>query len=395
MKKILILTYYYPPDLAAGSFRAEALVKALSELYGDEIAIDILTTMPNRYETHDSGKPLAREVSGNTVITRIALPQPGKGQASQALRFSRFGWAATRFASGKTYDLVFATSSRLMTATLGRWIAQRCKARLYLDIRDIFVETITDLKHGKLAAVPLKGLDLVERWTINGADKISVVSGGFIPYFQKRCGELDLDVSTNGIDEMFLAEFPDMERGDTTRELNIVYAGNIGDGQGLHRIVPALARELSNVARFHIVGDGGRLSDLRTAIEKHGVTNVTLTPPVSRAEVADIYRNADVLFLHLNDVPAFRRVIPSKLFEYAATGKPILAGVSGYCAEFIGSEIPNVEVFEPCNMVEAKNAFERLHLASAPRAEFVEKYKREVIMKKLARLVFEAADKGR
>ena len=32
-----------------------------------------------------------------------------------------------------------------MTAALGAWIARRKRARLYLDIRDIFVDTIGDM----------------------------------------------------------------------------------------------------------------------------------------------------------------------------------------------------------------------------------------------------------
>ena len=45
--KILFLSYYYPPDLSAGSFRAEALISGLSKI--KNIDIDLLTTFPNRY----------------------------------------------------------------------------------------------------------------------------------------------------------------------------------------------------------------------------------------------------------------------------------------------------------------------------------------------------------
>ena len=46
-----------------------------------------------------------------------------------------------------------------------------------------------------------------------------------------------------------------------------------------------------------------------------------------------------ILFIHLNAYPAFEKVLPSKIFEYAATGKPILAGVSGYSADFIRNNL--------------------------------------------------------
>ena len=72
-----------------------------------------------------------------------------------------------------------------------------------------------------------------------------------------------------------------------------------------------------------------------------------LLQPVKRDELIEIYQSADVLFLHLNDFDAFKKVLPSKIFEYAATGKPIWAGVAGYAAEFITSKIENSAVFFP------------------------------------------------
>ena len=86
--------------------------------------------------------------------------------------------------------------------------------------------------------------------------------------------------------------------------------------------------------------------------------NVNLLPPIDRADLVEEYKKADVLFLHLNDHAAFEKVLPSKLFEYAAMGKPIWAGVSGYSLEFIKSEISNCEVFVPCNVTDAINKFD-------------------------------------
>ena len=58
-------------------------------------------------------------------------------------------------------------------------------------------------------------------------------------------------------------------------------------------------------------------------------------------------------------------MLPSKLFEYAALGKPIWAGVAGFTASFVTSEITNAAVFHPCNAEDALRAFERLQLRVA------------------------------
>jgi glycosyltransferase involved in cell wall biosynthesis len=135
-------------------------------------------------------------------------------------------------------------------------------------------------------------------------------------------------------------------------------------------------------ARFVIIGDGGRRHALQEALA--GLDNVELRAPVPRDALIEAYRAADVLLLHLNDYPAFRKVLPSKLFEYAAVGKPILAGVAGYAAEFIDKEIDNAAVFPPCDAAAAEAALAKLRLCITPRRAFVEKYTRARIMAAMA-----------
>jgi hypothetical protein len=105
---------------------------------------------------------------------------------------------------------------------------------------------------------------------------------------------------------------------------------------------------------------------------------------MTRRELVGAYRNADVLFLHLNDYDAFRKVLPSKIFEYAALGKPLWAGVAGYAADFVRQEIPNAAVFAPCDVAGALRSFDSLSHRVMPRTEFVAKFGREEITRQLA-----------
>ena len=87
---------------------------------------------------------------------------------------------------------------------------------------------------------------------------------------------------------------------------------------------------------------------------------------MKRDELIKIYQSADILFLHLNDYDAFKKVLPSKLFEYGALGKPIWAGVAGHAAEFIKENITNAAVFSPCNVNDAVKSFESLEMVTEP-----------------------------
>lgn len=381
--KLLVLSFYYQPDLSAGSFRTTALVKALLDKLPADAHIELITTLPNRYSSFSSEAPEFEE-HPRLTIRRIALPAHKSGMVDQAKAFLVYAKQVRNIARGKHYDLVYATSSRLMTATLGAVIARSKKIPLYLDIRDIFVDTIKDVLSGKMVRFIKPFLSLLERFTIKSARKVNLVSAGFLPYFKARYPDQDYSLFTNGIDDEFLNLSVVNTENNQNRILDVVYAGNIGEGQGLHNIIPQMAKRLEGRLRFKVIGDGGRLTSLKDAINASKCNNVDLLNPVRRDELINIYQSADILFLHLNDYDAFRKVLPSKLFEYAALGKPIWAGIAGYAAEFVTEHIENASVFAPCNVDAAVEALQRLEISMTPRAAFIDRFSRANIMRDMA-----------
>lgn len=380
--RILVLSLYYRPDLSAGSFRTTALVRALLERGPADLQVEVITTLPNRYSTFVQ-EAAAVEVAERVRIRRIALPPHRSDIRGQSRAFLRFAREAIGHTASGRFDLVFATSSRLMTAALAAWIARRRRVRLYLDIRDIFADTISELLPAPLTWPARMFFGSVESWTVRRALSVNLVSPGFEDYFRRRYGDISLTFYTNGIDAEFLAPLAaSVPRQTTDARTVVLYAGNIGEGQGLHQILPQLAHSLRERARFVIIGDGGRRAELAAAVA--GMENVEMQAPMSRAELLSAYRAADVLFLHLGDYTAFEKVLPSKVFEYAALGKPMLAGVAGYSARFIREEIANAAVFAPCDAAAGVAAFESLQLEDRPRPDFVAKYARDGIMQRMA-----------
>ncbi|QGG79078.1 glycosyltransferase [Litorivicinus lipolyticus] len=380
--RILFLSFYYAPDLSAGSFRNTALVAALTDQLPSGSQIDVITTRPSRYASFNIDAPQNEELDIVTV-QRIALPGHKSGMFDQSRAFIAFAREAVRLTKSREYDLVYASSSRLMTAVLGAYIARKKRVPLYLDIRDIFVDTIKDVLSSK-AVWALKPLfSVLEKWAVRRAQKVNLVSGGFRQYFESRYPGKHFSFFTNGIDQEFIAVLSDVA-GNAKADLpEVVYAGNFGEGQGLHSIIPFLAKHFDGRLKFKLLGDGGRKSQLEAALRAQQVTNVELLAPVNRSALIEIYRQADVLFLHLNDYDAFLKVLPSKIFEYAAVGKPIWAGVSGFAAEFLHEHVTNAAVFPPCDVQRAIETFETLELQTQPRAEFSQIFSRESIMQNM------------
>jgi glycosyltransferase involved in cell wall biosynthesis len=380
--RILVLSFYYPPDLSAGSFRAKAFVDALETAANPDDIIEVVTTLPNRYRSFSLEAP-EKEIHGRVITHRIRLPRHRGGMADQIWAFAWFALKALRHVKQQPYQLIYATTSRLFTGFLGALLAKRSGAALYLDIRDIFIDTIADILRPTTARALMPLLQWVEGYTVRAGDRINLVSEGFREYFQVRYPEKRYSYYTNGIDDDFLGiDF--RPSPSTERKGIILYAGNIGEGQGLHRILPGMAKRLGGGWEFWIVGDGGKRRMLLDAATDVQVSSIKLIPPVSRTRLIELYRESDVLFLHLNALDAFHKVLPSKIFEYAATGKPILAGVAGYAASFLAEHVDNAAVFPPCDPDAGVRALATLKYEHRDRESFIGNFRRSHIMHRLA-----------
>ena len=382
--KILLLSFYYTPDSGPGPLRAKAMVDALVAAGDTRLEIDVLTTQPNRYHSLNNNAPILERL-GDVTITRFSLPEHKSGMADQAFAFRSFASQVLRNTKGRRWDIVIATSSRLMTAALGAWVARRSGAALYLDIRDLFTDTMKDVLSKSPLRILMPAFGVLEAFTFRSAKKINVVSAGFASHIRSVAPAVDLREYTNGIDEEFLST--DFSFTEARNLPLVLYAGNIGDGQGLHRVMPEVARLMKEQAEFRLIGDGGKRAELKTALDLQGITNVALLDPMPRQWLFEQYRSADILFLHLNNYQAFHKVLPSKIFEYAATGKPILAGVGGYAADFLREKIPGIEVFKPCDAAAMQRSLQRL--LSGPRmidrSNFCARYLRKNIMREMAK----------
>lgn len=388
--KLLILSFYYPPDLGAGSFRMTALIKALEPYSKQGLSVEVITTQPNRY-ADIARKVESLEDHGWLKIRRISIPSHQSGMSDQARAFISYARGVRKLTELNTWDMVFATSSRLMTAALGAHVARRIKAPLYLDIRDLFTDTMKDVLKDSLLRYLMPVFRRLEQNTFRYATHINVVSEAFIEHIDGARPGQTFSIFTNGIDPEFLCG--DFTKSKIEKGANneadlpvILYAGNIGEGQGLHKVLPDAVKMLDGQATFRVLGDGGRTSQLKDAIDKIGKGKIEILPPVSRQMLMKEYSNADILFLHLNDYPAFLKVLPSKIFEYAATGKPILAGVAGHAADFLRSELPDAAIFEPCD-ADAMTSAARLLIKSfetPDRNIFRNKFSRTTIMANMA-----------
>tara|TARA_R110001606_G_scaffold192261_1_gene340061 strand:- start:298 stop:1461 length:1164 start_codon:yes stop_codon:yes gene_type:complete len=383
--KILFLSFYFEPDLCAGSFRNSSLFKELLKNLDSNDQVDVITTLPNRYDSYNVKAAQKENPFPNVSIHRVAIPKHGSGILGQIKSFKKFYFEALEIANQEKYDLVYASSSRLFTAFLGSKLARNQNSKLYLDIRDIFRETIVDVFNNKILKYTLNLILIpIENYTFKKADHINLVSEGFMSYFKKY--NTKFTYFTNGIDAVFLKEHNSSASKNAKR--TILYAGNIGESQGLHIILPKAAKALEENFKFIVVGDGGAKDKLIKEIEILNVKNIQLLDPVNRNKLIEYYQKSDYLFLHLNKQKAFERVLPSKIFEYGAFNKPIIAGVSGFSRVFLENNVKNTITFNPGNIEELVTNLSDYTYVNYERECFKKKFSRLEINKEMAKSIY-------
>jgi glycosyltransferase involved in cell wall biosynthesis len=390
--RVLYLTFYFEPDIGPGSFRNTALVAELARQLTLADQLHVITTQPNRYKDYT---PTAREQEAcsddgcSVSIDRVSVPRHKSGRFDQIRSFWAYFREVHRLTKHRQYDLIIASSSRIFTAFLAARLARKTETPLILDIRDLFREAILDVHPNLLIRLTLNPLlKFVERYTFGYARHINLVSEGFRSYFD-AFPRATYSYFPNAIDEKFLA-IPASVPNTNPVVRTIVYAGNIGDGQGLHTIIPQAAKLLADRFRFIVIGAGSARRKLENAIRAQNITNIELYPPVSQDELLVIYQQADYLFVHLNTLEACKRVLPSKLFEYGATDKPIIAGVSGYAASFVRTNLTNSIVFEPGDVLDLVNQLRQAPYQIGFRYDFRERFQRKTITQAMVQHILQS-----
>lgn len=394
-KNIIFLSYNYPPDLSAGSFRSKALVSQLTSQLDTHEKLFVITTQPNRY---DSFRSKAEEFTKqeNIEIYRTKIPQHHNKWINQAFAFSIFFFKAFFILLKIKPDFIVCTTGRHMTSSITYFFSKVFGINYFVDFRDIFSEAISDIfkKDNNFLSEKIRNLFLLfEKIVLTNAKGVNTVSEAFFDYYESEgIDTKDWSFLPNGVDEEFM-NLP-LAKSRRARGGIILYAGNLGMGQGLDIILPEVCKTLSVNHEFVIIGDGVMKSKLINIFDEKSINNVRLIDPMSRLELLEEYMKCDFLFLHLNKQDAFKRSLPSKVFEYAVIGKPIIAGLSGYSAEFLRKNVPHSNIFEPGNTEECIEVIEKasnIKVKNKDIEEFKSKYARSIIMKSLAKKILDNA----
>lgn len=334
--KILVFSQYFYPE----NFRINTLCQ---ELVNRGHSVTVVTGYPQYpigriYDGYGFDVPYERSWNG-VKIHRVKVHPRGKGLLGMLRNTVDYVVAANKWVKDceEQFDAVYVFEVSPVTVGLPA-ISYKKKfgTPMFFNLQDLWPENVEEVLGIRFAPLTWLINRIVDK-IYTASNRILCTSKGFVENLRQRgVPEEKLVFWPQFCPEPELSgmEKPEVYSGDTC---NIVFAGNLGDAQGLDLVVEA-ARELGSGIRWYLVGDGRARARLEQKVKAYGLEETVIFIGRVDAAEADRYVHfADCAYLSFQNNKIFNMTLPAKLQTYLACGTPILAAAGGECAQLVGS----------------------------------------------------------
>jgi len=371
VKKVLIITYYWPPSGGSGVQRWLKFVKYLREFGIEPIVLTIdphFATFPNYDYSLLKEIPEGIEIHTTQARSPFELykkvrkkdaPQAGfsgekkTGLVDKAMRFirgnffipdARIGWnkfaieKAKEIIKQNNIDSIITSSPPHSTQLIGLELKRMFNIHWLADMRDPWTEIYYNKELFRTSLAKKKDYKL-EQLCLKNADKIVVVSEDIKRHFGANRKEImnKIHVIPNGFDEddflkvksEELTEKSEMESGKLiTENLTykvISYVGNLGEQYPVEGFLQAFSEIVKNDREWKLNFVGNCHDGVKKIVKDLNISNsVAFVPYVNHLEAINYMIKARILLLIIPEMENNKGILTGKLFEYLATGNPII-----------------------------------------------------------------------
>lgn len=355
MKRVLIVTYYWPPAGGPGVQRWLSFVKHLREFDVEPIVYipenphyplkdtNLIEQVPKDVEIlkHPIKEPyrLAGLFSKKKTVAMSSgiITEKKQSLAEKLLLYirgnffipdARIGWVRpsvtflTKWLGENTVDAVITTGPPHSLHLIGLGLKSKLPINWIADFRDPWT-TIHYHKSLRLSKASAKKHLLLEAEVLKNADRIIVTSPTTKTEFE-AITERPIKVITNGFEPMSTA-VPDPDK-----TFSIAHVGSLLSERNpeiLWEVLSELINEHEAFAKQLEIKLAGVVSDdVLNSMNAYGLADhCRVLGYLDHADARLVQHNAQVLLLVEMDRPETRAIIPGKLFEYLSARRPIIA----------------------------------------------------------------------
>lgn len=356
MKKVLIITYYWPPAGGPGVQRVLKFVKYLPQFGWEPI---VLTVKNGEFPAIDQS--LEKDIPVNCTVYKAKSLEPfalykkfiGKNDDNEIPTFvlnknksdsfkdklakwirlnffipdAKIGWIPFAVSDGikiinkHNIDLIFSSSPPHSVNIVGKKISQKSGLFWVADYRDPWTDAFWHEGGSNRNYFSHKIDSILEKSCLARANTISTVSESLIKLFERKAKN-DYMLLPNGFDS---DDFNNIINS-SSQKFRIHYIGYLGKDQKINNFLEAiisLPKEL--IQKIEINFYGNIHQTIIDKIDSLALKNVIkINPYVSHKDAVNIMKNSELLLLVIPDVRKNALIVTGKLFEYLATENYIL-----------------------------------------------------------------------
>ena len=364
MKRVLIISYYWPPTGGSGVQRWVKFAKylpsegwqpviytpenpeqlAIDESLAAEIPAEVEVIKTRIVEPYEIYKKLLRKsghskeavevnpvnAQNKSFLQKVAMwvrgnlfrPDPRCMWIGPSVRFLK------KYLKEHPVDLIVSTGPPQSMHLIGRRLALETGLPWIADFRDPWTK-IFYFKHLSMTPGTERWHKKMEKKVLDDTSVVVAVSPLVQQEFQAMTSTR-VELITNGFDECdFAAEPCHKAEGGSDNEFCVTHTGLFAADGNPTVLWEVLAEKCASDNAFRkalkikLIGktDDSILTALNEAGLSECVKNIGYLP---HSEAVEQQRNASLLILPLRKEPEYKAVLPGKLFEYLASRRPVL-----------------------------------------------------------------------
>jgi glycosyltransferase involved in cell wall biosynthesis len=172
-------------------------------------------------------------------------------------------------------------------------------------------------------------LHLTEWLAARAADRVLLDTNAHCEYFAHRFGIERWRVETVRLgvetDSFYPQASPAADAaGQREGAVRVLFYGQLAPVHGVDVILQAAAECRDADVHWHLVGDGQLVRELRRTLAQQNLPKLTWTPWVPYAELVQLIHWADVCLGVFGSGPKTRMVVPNKVLQALAAGRPVI-----------------------------------------------------------------------
>lgn len=420
-KKVLILTYYWPPAGGPGVQRVLKFVKYLPEFGWEPI---VLTVQNGEYPAIDESLraevPADIRVFQTRTVEFFSLFKRLSGRKKEAaietfflnrkkmplkdrifswirqnifIPDARLGWIpfavreGARILQEEKPSVIFSSSPPHSLHLAALRLSRKYQTPWVADFRDPWTEAFYEKGQAR-SALSRRINAYFEQKVLRRAHAVLSVNRSILELLYHQTPPGNAHAVPNGYD----AEDFNLKKKQSA-QFRIVYAGHLDSSQNPERFFAALAAlndAHPGLVRADFYGKTDAL--IRESIRRYGLEDILHCQPyVPHAQILQVITDADLLLL-LIPRPFSKGIVTGKIFEYLATRNFILGigDPAGDAAQILqecqAGEMLSYEA-DPGDILEAQFQRWQQGLGTPSNAEAVSKYERRETAKSLAQIL--------